>query len=222
MNELYISRCYTPCDAKQYQLPIGSKGFLFNNVDELYDKWKNNELIETEFVDYVPREGFYSTTGKAYKYFYYVDVPETKLIEWDMETCPLREGDSISLIERSSHFIVKEVKTEGIATQEIDLLTWNDLLLYFIQADSSRCGKWIKEFEGRPSTLPLNIFYLGEKTDDPEVFNGRKGYFANRLNRLLLFQGFGSKERYGTLECVDGKYKNLDTGKVYKYFVPEV
>ena len=67
-----------------------------------------------------------------------------------------------------------------------------------------------------------NVIYLSERTKSPEMFNGRKGYFANRLNRLLLFQAFNSTKRYGTLECVDGSYKNLDTNKIYKYFIPEI
>lgn len=220
MEELTIRQCYNVVEAKHYKLPIGCSGYFFNSIDELYDKWKEDGLKESQLVDF-DNKSFYDLEGNKYRFFYYLEVPKTKLVEWDMFTCPLKVGDTISLIEKSSHFIIKDIKTEGITTQEVDLITWNELLLYFIQSDNSRCGNWEKEFEEH-TFIPLNTFYLSERTKSPEMFNGRKGYFANRLNRLLLFQAFNSTKRYGTLECVDGSYKNLDTNKIYKYFIPEI
>lgn len=61
-------------------------------------------------------------------------------MEYSFKTCPLKVGDKITMIERPSKFIIKEIKPKGIATQEVGLITWNELYLYFIKEDGGRCS----------------------------------------------------------------------------------
>lgn len=227
MDELYAYRIYTPEELVKYKIPLQSVGYMFDNIDDFYDDWKYSDLrtstiFEIEAEKTSPFYGIMNEKMKVYKYFYLLKTPHDKLIPWTMASCTLKVGDEISLIERHSHFIVKEIKYEGIATQEVDLITWDELLLYFIDADKNRCCAEASSLLCKPETNMKDIFYLSTATPkDIEKYEGTKGYFGSRPNRLVLFKKYKSKSHYGTLEVESGLFKNKETKNCYRYFMPE-
>lgn len=66
-----------------------------------------------------------------------------KLTPWTLEDCKIKKEDKIHLIDRPSHFIVKDIRKDGIASLELDHITWEDLMLHFVTEDNQRCGKYI-------------------------------------------------------------------------------